>query len=145
MEMLYKDSNIPQNASLILGFFDGVHAGHKEVIKNAPSNKKILVTFSSSPAEYFGKDFKYIYTREFNYKLIQDLGVNYIYEQDFAEIANLTADEYLSMLIKKFRPSSITTGFNHTFGANRIGNPAFLESKQMGLKLILLQFLIYLQ
>ena len=59
MEFLNKNSNMPQKASLILGFFDGIHIGHREVIKNCPNNKKILVTFSSSPAEFFNKNFEY--------------------------------------------------------------------------------------
>ena len=75
MEILKENSKLPQDVSLILGFFDGVHAGHKNVINNTPENKKVLVTFSSSPAEYFGKKFNYIYPREYNYKLIVKLAL----------------------------------------------------------------------
>ena len=41
-----------------------------------------------------------------------------------------TADEYLKKLIYKFNPKTITTGFNHTFGAKRQGNSEFLEKRQ---------------
>lgn len=130
MKILKKDSNIPQQPSLILGYFDGIHAGHRDVIRNCPRGTKVLVTFSSSPAEYFGKNISYIYKRMFNYNLIEELGVDYIYEQDFSKIADMTAEEYLNLLIKKFNPSSVTTGFNHTFGANKQGNPEFLEKNK---------------
>ncbi len=130
MDIIRENSNLPQQASLILGFFDGVHAGHREVIKNTSSNKKIIITFSSSPAEFFGKDFKYIYPRDFNYKLMENLGVDCVYEQDFAKIVHLSAEEYLQKLITIFNPKSITTGYNHTFGANRTGNSEFLNKYQ---------------
>ena len=130
MEILHENSNIPKNVALILGFFDGIHAGHIDVIKNTPNIPRVLITFSNSPAEYFKKDVKYIYPREFNYELIKKLGVDYIYEQDFPKIANLTAEEYLQKLITLFSPKSITTGFNHTFGTKRRGNPKFLEKRQ---------------
>lgn len=130
MEILHETSTIPQHASLIMGFFDGVHAGHRDVIKKATNLPKIMVTFSSSPAEYFGKNFEYIYPRELNYKLIKDLGIDYIYEQEFSTIAQLTAEEYLKKLETTFNPNSIITGFNHTFGANRQGTPDFLEKNQ---------------
>lgn len=134
MEILKENSKLPQDVSLILGFFDGVHAGHKNVINNTPENKKVLVTFSSSPAEYFGKKFNYIYSREYNYKLIEKTGVDYIYEQDFSQIAKLTATEYIEKLVSLFKPKSITTGFNHTFGANKQGNPDFLTQHQTNFK-----------
>lgn len=135
MEILNENSSYPQQVSLILGFFDGVHAGHFDVIQNTANNcKKVVVTFSKSPAEYFKKEHYYIYSRKNNYHYIENLGVQYLYEQDFAKIANLSAEEYLEKLVKKFNPISITTGFNHTFGANRSGNPNFLEKNQKGFK-----------
>ena len=129
MEFLHKKSKIPKHSALILGFFDGVHAGHQNVIKNTPDNKKILVTFSSSPAEYFSKNFCYIYPRKINYDLIKDLGIDYIYEHNFAEIAKLSATEYLNFLLETFSPITITSGFNHTFGAKRLGTPDFLKKE----------------
>ena len=127
MRILNENSDFPQQVALILGFFDGVHAGHYDVIKNTPDTKKVIATFSSSPAEYFKKDFCYIYPREYNYEILEKSGVDYIYEQDFTQIAELSADEYLKKLIKIFNPKSITTGFNHTFGAKRQGNSKFLK------------------
>ncbi len=130
MEVLREDFDNPKNVALILGFFDGVHLGHQNVIKNTPNIPKVLVTFSTSPAAYFNKDAKYIYSREYNYRLIEKLGIDYVYEQDFEKVVNLSASEYLEKLIKLFSPVSITTGFNHTFGANRLGNSIFLENNK---------------
>lgn len=135
MEILNKKSNFPKKVSLILGFFDGIHLGHRELISNAPEeNKKVLVTFSKSPAEYFSKDFNYIYPREISFKIAEKLGVDFVLEYDFSEIMNLTAEEYLKTLVKKFEPQHIISGFNHTFGKNKTGDFQFLEKKQADFK-----------
>lgn len=121
-----------ENCSLILGFFDGVHKGHREVIKTALGHgKTILITFKTSPAEYFGKRVEYIYPREKSYDLIKSFGVDGIVEHDFSEIAKISAQDYLDYLIKKYSPSAISTGFNHTFGAERKGNAEFLFQNQL--------------
>lgn len=120
-----------EKVSLILGFFDGVHKGHRDVIKSALcADKTILITFKDSPALYFGKSFDYIFPREKSYSIIKSLGVDEIVEHDFSTLAEITAEDYLESLIKKYSPSSISTGFNHTFGKGRAGNPDFLEENQ---------------
>jgi len=127
--MIYLNDSIkfPKNANLILGFFDGIHAGHQKVINSANKKNSVLITFSTSPAEHFKKSTEYIYSRNYNYELISNLDIEYIWEQDFSKIANLTAKKYLENLINIFEPKSITTGFNHSFGLNREGNSAFLK------------------
>jgi len=127
MEILNEKSDFPKQVALVLGFFDGIHVGHRNVINNTPNCEKVIVTFSSSPAEFFDQNTKYIYPRCYNYKLMESLGVNYVYEQDFSQIVNISAERYLQDLIEKFNPVSISTGFNHTFGYNREGNSSFLK------------------
>ena len=98
MEILDLTKPTPKNVSLILGFFDGVHLGHKEVIKSAVDyaslngKKSALITFKSSPAEYFNGNVEYIFPRDFSYSLIEKLGVDYLVEYDFQQIAHLTAE-----------------------------------------------------
>ena len=137
MEIL-KDINCKlSDVTLILGFFDGIHLGHRSVIKSAiefankNNSKTLLITFPKSPAETFGKDFKYIYPRAISYEIIKNLGVDYLYEIEFEDVINIPAETYLeNNLVKQFRPKAIFTGFNHTFGANKQGNPELLSSKQ---------------
>lgn len=118
--------------SLILGFFDGVHAAHQAVISSAVnfSSDNLLITFKDSPAKFFNKEYEYILPREESLKKIKSLGVRDVLELDFDKIANMSAQDYLDFLYKEFAPASISTGFNHTFGKNRVGNPEFLEQNQ---------------
>lgn len=115
--------------SLILGFFDGVHLAHQEVILSA-THTPTLITFKSSAAEYFKKNTKYIYTREHSLDKIKSLGVKDILELEFSDFVNMRAEEYLEFLVKKYSPTTISTGFNHTFGLNREGNSEFLYAMQ---------------
>ena len=134
MKILSENNEIPTNVALILGFFDGVHLGHREVINQAVSyakenaSKTVLITFKSSPAEYFQKQCEYIFEREHSYEIMDTLGVDYLYECEFSDLVSIPAKQYLEEnLIKKFSPISISTGFNHTFGTNRQGTPQLLK------------------
>lgn len=139
---IYKELNKNPNLSLALGFFDGVHLGHKVVIESAVEfakkhgNKSAVITFSDHPCCYFwGVCPQYILSREAREKKIAQLGVDYLYELDFESIAGLTAQDYLKdVLVNYFTPLSISTGWNHNFGCNKSGNVKFLHnnSKKYG-------------
>ena len=139
---IYKELNKNPNLSLALGFFDGVHLGHKAVIESAVEfakkngNKSAVITFSDHPCCYFwGVCPQYILSREAREKKIAQLGVDYLYELEFESIAGLTAQDYLKdVLVNYFTPVSISTGWNHNFGCNKSGNVKFLHnnSKKYG-------------
>lgn len=118
--------------SLILGFFDGVHVAHQAVILSGVnfSPDSLLITFKDSPAKFFNHKCEYIIPREESLEKIKSLGVKDVLELDFDEIANMSAQEYLDFLYQEFAPVAISTGFNHTFGKNRVGNPEFLLQNQ---------------
>lgn len=124
---------------LILGFFDGIHRGHRQVVKTAVdyANKKnaktILLTFKNSPSEFFSKNFDYIFNREHSYQLLKSLGIDEIKDVEFEKLANITAIDYLESLIRTYTPIAIVTGFNYSFGTNRIGTPKMLEVYQQKL------------
>lgn len=139
---IFTELNKNPNLSLALGFFDGVHLGHKAVIQSAVDfakqngNKSAVITFSDHPCCYFwGVCPKYILTRKQREQRIKELGVDYLYELDFESIAGLTAQDYLKdILINHFTPVSISTGWNHNFGCKKSGDVKFLHdnSKKYG-------------
>lgn len=133
----FSELNQKQNLAIALGYFDGVHIGHRAVIKSAVdfakknNTKSAVITFSDHPYCYFkGVCPKYILTREEREKRIASLGIDYLYELNFEDFALLTAKEYLNnILINYFQPISISTGWNHNFGKNKSGNVNFLEEQ----------------
>jgi riboflavin kinase/FMN adenylyltransferase len=137
MEIIRELKEIP-NLSLALGFFDGVHLGHKEVIGCAvefaetENCKSAVVTFKEPPYCFFKKETpKYILTPAEKYKKIESLGVDYLIELDFENVVGMSPIEYLEkVLVKYFSPKAISTGFNHHFGVNKSGNVVFLSECQ---------------
>ena len=120
--------------SVILGFFDGVHTGHRAVINSALDSacggEVILVTLKNSPSLYFNGGYEYILPRHKSYEKIKSLGVNEIIELEFGDFVSMTAIDFIKYIKDKFCPNYIVSGFNHTFGFNKSGTPELLESKE---------------
>ena len=120
--------------AIALGFFDGMHLGHRKIIKTLVSEsikrglKTAVVTFSQNPANYFSeKPIPNIQSSKERELILDELGVDYLYELDFEEYKNLLAGEYLSdVLVKYFQPKLIVAGYNHTFGAD-VKDSSFLQ------------------
>lgn len=136
---IFTELNKNPNLSLALGYFDGVHLGHKAVILSAVNfahkngNKSAVITFKDHPCCFFyGVCPKYILTREDRLLHLEALGVDYVYILDFnAKLCMLSAQDYLkNVLIDNFSPKSISTGFNHYFGAKKSGGVDLLTQMQ---------------
>lgn len=121
--------------AIALGYFDGIHIGHRKIISQLVQQAKIngiksaVITFDKNPADYFSdKTTPNIQTFKDRQLLLNSLGVDYLYELDFEKFKDLTAIQYLEdVLIRNFAPKIIIAGYNHTFGKDRTGNPAFLK------------------
>jgi len=133
---IYNEIKENKNISLALGFFDGIHIGHQKVIKSAVefakenNTKSAVITFKEHPCCFFKNLIpSYIMSKEEKYNKIEELGIDYLYEIDFTdELAKMSAENYLKdVLINHFNPISISTGFNHYFGANKNGSPKLLR------------------
>ncbi len=133
---IFTELNKNPDLSLALGYFDGVHYGHRKVIDSAVNfarlnrKKSAVITFCDHPCCYFwGLSPKYILTRKEREKRIEATGIDFLYELDFESISGLTAGEYLrDVLVKYFTPVSISTGWNHNFGYKKTGNVKFLAA-----------------
>lgn len=137
MKVLYDLNEENKNLALALGFFDGVHLGHQEVIKSAVDfakkngAKSAVITFKEHPQVVLrGVAPSYISTKDKKYSKFEALGVDYCYELDFADVCQLSGEDYIeNFLIKNFSPISISTGFNHYFGFGKSGTTRLLSEK----------------
>lgn len=136
---IFNEISKNKGLSLAFGFFDGVHLGHQAVIKSAVdyarenNTKSAVITFQDHPCCYFYHvEPKYIISKHDKVKMFEDLGVDYLYSLKFDEyLAMMEASEYLrDVIIKNFKPTAISTGFNHSFGAKKSGDVKLLCTMQ---------------
>lgn len=126
------DLPIFKNAVITIGTFDGVHEGHKTIIRficekaKAINGESILITFDPHPKQIIRPDkpVNLISSTSEKYAEIFKIGVDHIVVIPFTRAFSLlTAEEYVhQFLIKKFSPQVIVIGYDHQFGHDRKGN-----------------------
>ncbi|WP_244088128.1 riboflavin biosynthesis protein RibF [Companilactobacillus sp. RD055328] len=118
---------------LALGFFDGVHVGHQQVINTAKkiadknSQKLAVMTFNQSPVTIFGdqseETFRYLSTIERKSELFEQLGVDYMYVAMFSDKFNqLLPQEFVDQYIVRLNAKTVVAGFDYTYGKKDIAN-----------------------
>ncbi len=132
------------NTSLALGFFDGLHSGHKVVLNNAVHLAKknnttsTVITFKNHPQTLLANyKTEYILNNDEKLRMLEKTGIDNVVMLDFEDISNISAKDYIEkVLVKYFSPIAISTGFNHCFGFNKDGNSKLLQeqSKTYGYK-----------
>lgn len=124
-----------RNAVVTTGSFDGVHLGHKLIIKRLSDTAKkiggetVLITFYPHPRQVLypdtlGKDLLMINTRQEKIDLLREAGLdNIIFVKFTKEFASTTASDFIkTYLVDKLHVKKIVTGTNHHFGKNREGD-----------------------
>lgn len=119
------------NINLVLGYFDGVHIGHQEMIKKAvESGDTGVMTFDQSPNVALGQDVKYSYITSLFDKanIFESLGVKYLYILRVSkDLIAVTKDEFIEKVLKVINPKRIYVGEDYRFGKNAEGNYEDLE------------------
>lgn len=112
-----------------IGVFDGVHAGHQEVIKrlifDARSSKmaSMVITFDRQPRQLFDPQFQpqLLTTPEEKEQELERLGVDFLVVLPFTkEIASLSAHDFMAQILKdKLNVRLLATGYDNRFGHDR--------------------------
>ena len=123
-----ENSNSDTPAILTIGTFDGVHLGHKKIIKKLVESAKrrkmrsCILTFFPYPRNFLSKsnELKMINTIKEKKEILNELGVDELIIQEFNnEFSNLSANEFIKHLLKFCEIKEIIVGFNHKFGKDR--------------------------
>lgn len=126
--------------SLAIGFFDGVHTGHQEVILRAKKTADRLaidtavMTFDPHPSQLFsGKNVGYITPLDEKVRVLEALGVDALFIVSFDwELASLSPEKFVEVFIKGLGVRHVTAGFDFTFGAKGSGTMADMEELSDG-------------
>lgn len=127
-----------RKAVITIGTFDGVHMGHRQVIRRlkaeaaAVGGESVIITFHPHPRKIVSSTIlgiRLINTLEEKTGLLAELGIDHLVVVPFTPaFANQPAETYLTeFLIGKFHPHTIIIGYDHRFGRERLGDYRLLE------------------
>jgi len=137
-----------RNAVITIGTFDGVHEGHRKIIRalrdeaGRVGGESVLITFDPHPRQVVQPSvpLQLINTLEEKIGLLAATGIDHVVIVPFTEaFAEWSASAYISdFLVQHFRPHTIIIGYDHHFGKGRTGNFALLQQQapQHGYRLI---------
>ena len=119
-----------KNSWLTIGVFDGVHRGHREIIRkltaeaHANHAPAVLLTFDPHPASVLsGQEIKCLTTPEERADLLGSLGVDIVITQRFTrDLSTATAFEYMSRLKQTLDLKHLLIGYDFALGKGREGN-----------------------
>jgi riboflavin kinase/FMN adenylyltransferase len=128
----------PQGETLLtIGVFDGVHAGHRYLLKKlrqrADENNLLsgVVTFNPHPQSvlHSHNQLPWLTNLEDRVGALQELGVNIIAVLTFTpRVAQLSAREFISLVKKHLSMRGIMVGPDFALGQNREGNINLLRT-----------------
>lgn len=128
------DFKIEEGCAVAIGKFDGIHRGHKRLLREIFDAKKLglktaVFTFDPSPAVFFqGDDVKELMTREEKRIAFAQMGVDYLVEYPFCkETAAISPEDYVNQfLLDKMNARFIAAGEDVSFGNRGAGNAKLL-------------------
>lgn len=129
--IIVKDTEILKGGKLAatIGFFDGVHLGHRFLIhelKEVARNRNLpsaVITFPEHPRSVLHSDYQPKLLNSFEEKLthLASTGIDYCIVLDFTpELSKMRACEFITeILSEKLQVDTLLIGYDHRFGHNR--------------------------
>ena len=113
-----------------LGFFDGVHIGHRAVIGGCGGGlRKIALTFGESPAKALtGERPPLLTDNGTKARLLGCAGADDVIFADFLSLKDKSAEEFVrEILCEKLNAKTVCCGFNYRFGRGGEGDTEALK------------------
>lgn len=151
------DTHIEQKqpTAVTLGNFDGLHLGHRALIKltkqfaQEEGLKSVVFTFSPHPMLVFQKkeDFALIMTPDEKKFTMEQMGIDTYIEYPFdQEFAAMSPEEFaVKLIFEKLQCRVLIVGENYHFGSNRSGSYELLQKlgEERGVKVIAVPSVLY--
>ena len=113
------------------GFFDGVHTGHRLVIKQlveaaaVRGDESMVVTFWPHPRNVLQKEarsLRLLTTLEQKKRMLLDLGVGHVEVLQFTkDFSTMTTEDYLRKLMEEYGAKTILLGYDNRMGCDAKG------------------------
>lgn len=140
---------LPEPCVATIGFFDGVHMGHRFLINQvrdvalSKGLRSALITFPEHPRKVMNSDYRpeLLTTSNEKITLLEGTKVDECIMLDFTdEIARLTACEFMKNVLKeRYNVQVLVIGYDHRFGHNRSEgfDDYALYGKSIGMEVVL--------
>lgn len=112
-----------------IGFFDGVHRGHRYLINkvmeraHAHAQQSMVITFDRHPREVLQSDYQpqMLTTLNTKLRLLHETGVERVEVLHFTrQLAALSARQFMAQVLKeRLGVTTLVIGYDHRFGHNR--------------------------
>lgn len=123
----YQELHQEEPTVLVLGYFDGIHLGHKALLERARSlaDEKGLsvtvLTFPETPrlafARFSPELLLHLTSQEERYRLLETYGVDQLVLTNFtSEFASNTPQQFMDRYIKGLNAQVLVAGFDYHFG-----------------------------
>lgn len=119
-------------SAVALGFFDGVHTAHAQVIRAVLEQEgcvPTVLTFSTDTALPVSKAGSgLLMTEEQKRRRIASFGIRRMFEPSFSEIGAFSAEEFFEeILCARLRAQVLSCGYDYRFGKGAKGDTALLQ------------------
>jgi len=139
------------NTRVVIGKFDGIHAGHQKLIRlvtdKEDSLKSVVFTFTFSSEVYLNNVTR-ILSEEERRRKFESLGIDYLVEYELDDItAKMEPEEFARVVLKeRLHASEIYCGPDLTFGYKGRGNVALLQSmeEEIGIRVFVIDKVKYM-
>jgi len=126
-----------ENTVIALGNFDGVHLGHRELVRRTRekaaqvNGTPTVLTFDPHPMKVLQPDCypPMLLSKEEKIRILSELGIKSLIMLPFTEkVAGLSPGDFVKdILVDKLRINSSVVGYNYTFGCKGAGNAEMLS------------------
>lgn len=131
------------NTAIALGTFDGMHIGHKQIVRRVIQFAKlsggtsVMFTFSNHPRSVLHPEHspKLLMSQEKKAKLLEDLGLDLLVAIPFTvDFLKILPAEFVDLLVNWFHPTMLVVGPNYCYGYRSQGTSDSLAAagKQQG-------------
>jgi riboflavin kinase/FMN adenylyltransferase len=122
-----------RDSAITVGFFDGVHLGHRAILERvlsaaaAQSLRSVVVTFAQHPRQVLSSGtapVALLTTLDEKLDLLRQAGVDLALVLDFDHgMSQLSASDFVQIVLKgRIGMRKIVIGYNHGFGKQRMGD-----------------------